>query len=101
MFVPEGGAEVEIRVSTMKTSAVNVVVVPVDVFGHGPRQATGKPLIDSGKYRYGFLATERTKLAGGSYVILVSSFEEGQVGKFFLVVQSSVPVKVQEISCRT
>jgi hypothetical protein len=98
VHVPPGGATLQFRVSTGKTAAVNLVLCPVPRFGQGVRHANGEPVVDSGKYRHGFLATPRQKVDAGAYVALVSNFNAGETGRFTLVLSSSAKLKIQEIS---
>lgn len=95
--VPKDGAMMQLQVSTSRLSAVNVVLVPVSTYGQRADQATGPPVVDSGKYRHGFVMSERLKILGGAYAMLVTNFDKGKVDSFRLVVTSSVRVKVQEI----
>lgn len=95
--VPDGGAVVQLRVSTKKTAAVNVVLVPVDSFRQRADKAKGKPLIDTDKYKHGFVVSEKVKVKSGNYVLVVSNFQEGQTAPFVLRVCSSHMVKVEAI----
>lgn len=95
--VPDGGALMEIRVSTVKTSAVNVILVSVGSFGSDVRSAREKETIDSGKYRHGFLATERQHVPAGNYALLVTNFHAGVEAAFKLVIRSSAKLKVEEM----
>jgi len=98
LWIPKGGATIELRVSCPRTSAVNVIVGPVAKYGDDMRRSTGKPVIDSGKYRYGFLVTDRVKLPAGPYSVLVTNFNAGVTGVFNLAISSSVRIKLEEIA---
>jgi len=94
--VPGRGATLQVRVTTPKTSAVNAVLVPVGKYGDGVRSSTGKPVLDTGKYRHGFLASDTERVEGGPYVLLVSNFHAGQHATFNLVVSSSAKIRIEE-----
>mmetsp|Transcript_3130 Transcript_3130/g.8824 ORF Transcript_3130/g.8824 Transcript_3130/m.8824 type:complete len:301 (-) Transcript_3130:138-1040(-) len=87
---------VEFRVSTSKTIAINIVVSPVAQYGQRMEQATETAIIDSGKYRHGFLVTERKILDTGSYVVMVSPYTAG-VGPFQVRYSTSKPVDFQPL----
>lgn len=88
----------QIRVSTSKTSAVHVLLVPVPKHGDSVRKATGEAVIDTGKYRHGFVVTDRTRVpAPGSYALLITNFHAGELSSFRLVVASSTKIRVDEI----
>lgn len=87
--VPEGGAEVQIRCSAVKTFAVNVLLVPVQTFGQRIGWAFAQPLVDSGNYRHGFVVTKRKLIPAGFYTLAVSTFNVGQQGSFKLQIGSS------------
>jgi len=88
---------VELKVSTAKTIAMNIVALPVAMYGHRMEQATGSAVIDSGKYRHGFLVTERKALCAGAYVLMASSFTAGQIGSFQLKCCSSQQIEFQPL----
>jgi hypothetical protein len=91
-------ATVQIKITTTSTVAANAIVVPVQNLGDGITKATGEPVIDSGKYRHGFVATERKVLKAGSYALIVSNFHVGQTGLFTIQVSSSSSkLKLQKI----
>jgi hypothetical protein len=96
--IPHGGATIQVRVSTLRSIAVNVLILPVASYGEGVHEATGKPVIDTGKYRHGFSASDRHQLLAGAFVVLVTSFTAGQTGPLDLKISSSSKVKVKEIN---
>jgi hypothetical protein len=52
-------------------------------------QSNGKPILDSGNYRHGFTVTD-TKLVGqGKFVLILSAFEERQLGSFEVIISSA------------
>ena len=64
------------------------------------RQATmkyGKIALDSGNYRHGFAVTNRAKVAAGTYTVVVSTFNPGQVGPFSVRISSSTALQVREV----
>lgn len=95
--IPDGGSIVQLRVSTKRTMAVNVVLVQVDSFRQRVDHAKGSPVIDTDKYKHGFLVSTRTKVEAGSYVAVVSTFHPGQTAPFLLRVCSSRKVMVEAI----
>jgi hypothetical protein len=95
--VPDGGAVIQLRVSTKKTAAVNVVLVPVDSFRQRADRAKGQPIIDTDIYRHGFVVSDKTKVKSGPYVVVVSNFRDGETAPFVLRVSSSQQVKVEAL----
>jgi calpain-7 len=95
--VPDGGAVVQLRVSTKTTAAVNVVLVPVDSFRQRADRAKGQPIIDSDIYKHGFVVSEKVKVKSGPYVVVVSNFHAGQTAPFVLRVCSSQKVNVEAL----
>ena len=55
------------------------------------------PVVDSGDYRHGFVVTDRVLLSPGSYTIIVSTFEVGEVGSFILHVTSNNQVEIDAV----
>ena len=94
--VPCEGAYVQVRCSTAKLT-VNIMAVAVDSFGSRVKQISRQPTLDSGDYRHGFAVTERKRIPGGFYTLIVSTFYPGQVGSFRLVISSTVKLKVERI----
>ena len=89
---------VELRISTAKAVAANALLVPVKKFRDRIERNTGKPVIDTGKYRFGFVASQRQKVAPGAYVLVVSNFHPGQEAVFEVKVLTSVSkVKVEKL----
>ena len=91
---------VQFKVSAVaKSVALNILVSPVASYGHRMDQAIAPAVIDTGKYRHGFVMTDRFKLkSGGLYVVTISSFTPGQVANFQLQLSSS---RVGHASVRT
>lgn len=58
---------------------------------------SGKPILDSGNYRYGFAVTKSETVSAGRYLLIVSTYEPGQTGVFRIDVCSSVQVKVESV----
>jgi len=88
---------VQILLSTTTTVAANVILVPVKKLGAKIDSATGDPVIDTGKYRHGFVASEKKTLKGGEYTCIVSNFHVDQTGLFTVKVASSKPVPIEKI----
>jgi hypothetical protein len=57
----------------------------------------GKPRLDSGNYRFGFAVTKRERIPAGTFAVIVSTFDEGQVGVFNIKVCSSVKLKIGQV----
>jgi len=95
--VPSNESFVQLKISSPRSVAVNVLLIPVASFGEGVDQATGQPVIDSGKYRHGFVATGREKVGAGNYVLVVSSYHAGQEAAFHLEVCTSVRIQIYQI----
>lgn len=58
----------------------------------------GKPILDSGNYRHGFTVTDTKLVTAATYVLIVSTYEEGQEGSFEITVASAKEtVKLQPI----
>jgi len=94
----EKGTTLQLKLSTSTTLAANVIMVPVRSYGDTIEKATNEPLIDSGKYRHGFVATEKKAVKPGGYACIVSNFHKGQTGLFNLKVSSASPkVKIEKI----
>eukprot|EP00804_Cyclotella_cryptica_P011617 CCRYP_017509-RA/>CCRYP_017509-RA protein AED:0.04 eAED:0.04 QI:113/0.83/0.71/1/0.66/0.57/7/1872/973 len=105
-LVVEQETFIQLKCMTQKSLAVNVVVVQTG-FASSRRasglQMIGKrvhhlyeaPIVDSGDYRYGFVVTERVLLPPGSYTIVVSTFEVGELGSFILHVMSDNQVDIE------
>lgn len=56
-----------------------------------------KQVLDSGNYRHGFTVTERAKVPAGTYAMIVSTFNEGQLGVFNIKIAMSAAIEVREI----
>ena len=97
LTVAEDKTIMEVNVSTAKNIALNLIVLPVARAGHRLEQASGPAVVDSGKYRHGFVVTERTVLRAGSYVLMVSCFTPQQEGKFDLECRSSQPTELRSL----
>eukprot|EP00934_Nitzschia_sp_Nitz4_P003821 Nitzschia sp. Nitz4//scaffold33_size148984//108967//111638//NITZ4_002941-RA/size148984-augustus-gene-0.258-mRNA-1//1//CDS//3329548466//3811//frame0 len=95
---------IQLRCSTVKSLAVNIILICV------PDKASaeslpvntkryGTPVLDSGNYRHGFTVTERTKVARGTYSMIVSTFHEGNLGNYSISLASASKgtVKVERV----
>lgn len=88
----------QLTVSTSTTAAVNTLLVPVKTYGDGIDRAIGESVLDSGNYRHGFIATDKRKVKGGVYVLIVSNYHKGECAQFQLNVFSSCKLKISVIS---
>lgn len=83
---------------------VNVMLIEVPsaiTKSEDPRRFTilkGKPYLDSGNYRHGFVVTKRKTVKAGTYVLVVSTFHRGQLGVFQLKVTSSKKVALRTLT---
>ena len=57
-----------------------------------------KPVLDSGNYRHGFTIAEMKSMNPGIYVIIASTYDSGQLGKFIVTIDTSVDVTANEIA---
>jgi len=89
---------VQIKLSTNTTVAANCILVPVSQLGATIEKATGAPVVDSGKYRHGFVVTEKKVVKSGAYALIVSNFHVNQTGLFTVVISSSKPVTMERIA---
>lgn len=96
--VPEAGAHLQLRCSTDKTFATNIMLVPVNRLGERVKQLTTEPQIDSGPYKHGFVVVDATRVPAGNYTLIVSTFIPQQLGTFHLqVLSSSKAVTVEQL----
>jgi len=94
--VPEGGAHLQIRCSTEKTIAANIMLVAMSYYGERVHQLLTEPQVDSGPYKYGFVVVDATKVPSGNYTMVVSTFTSQQVGDFHIkMMSSSSTVKIE------
>lgn len=95
--VPEEGCYVQIRCSATKTFAINVMLVGVQTKGTRVQWITTEPIVDTGNYRHGFVATATKKVPKGFYTMIASTFNVDQIGAFRLKVSSSVKLSINMI----
>ena len=80
---------IQITVSTTATTAVHALLVPVRSYGDRYTQSIGPPIIDTNKYRHGFVVSDRTVVPAGAYALVISNFHVGQTGFYNLEVFSN------------
>ncbi|GKZ00309.1 hypothetical protein MPSEU_000983800 [Mayamaea pseudoterrestris] len=98
LATPTGGSMIQITVTTIRTSAICFILVPVAAYGQAVTASNVvKPIIDTGKYRHGFVASERQLLPHGTYTLLVTNYDRGKIASFELKISSSAKIKVMEI----
>lgn len=95
--IPNGGSYIRLMCRTMKTFAINLMLIHVDCEGERVDQIWKEPVIDTGDYRHGFVASDAVWLSGGHYTAIVSTFRPGQVGAFVLSLNSSATLQVNSI----
>lgn len=96
--VPHPGSTLQIRLSTSSSEAVHALLVPVHGFGDMVKEATADPVVDSGKYRHGFVATPRSAAPPGPYVLVISRYcrtKESCAVKIDMT--SSLPLKIRQL----
>ena len=94
LSVKGNSAEMQLRCTTAKTIAVNVMMIPVSAgtpLSSYRKAASRKPVLDSGNYRHAFVATEAAFVPSGNYMVVVSTWG-GQEGDFSLCVASSCDI---------
>ena len=52
-------------------------------------QTSGKPVLDSGNYRHGFVVTPRKLIRAGTYTLVASTYYHGKQGSFAIKIASS------------
>lgn len=52
-------------------------------------ETNSKPILDSGNYRHGFTITETKSISAGTHVLIVSTYDPGQLGSFEITIDSS------------
>lgn len=78
--------------------AVNLVLLCVREFGHGPENAYGNAIVDTGKYRHGFLVSCRQSVAAGNYLLVASPFQSPLESiDFFLDVYASSSIEIRAL----
>eukprot|EP00980_Cylindrotheca_fusiformis_P004081 scaffold880_cov132-Cylindrotheca_fusiformis.AAC.77 len=94
-------ATLQLRCSTVKSSAVNIMLVNLQKADSSNIRSIakkyGKIALDSGNYRHGFTVTERKKIPPGAYAIIVSTFTPGQFGVYSIKLASSAPVEARAV----
>jgi calpain-7 len=62
-------------------------------------KSSGKTILDSGNYRHGFTVTEMKSIGAGTHVLLISTYETGQLGPFAITIASSADIlEVKSVS---
>mmetsp|Transcript_457 Transcript_457/g.1167 ORF Transcript_457/g.1167 Transcript_457/m.1167 type:complete len:935 (-) Transcript_457:685-3489(-) len=57
-----------------------------------------KPVLDSGNYRHGFTVTEMKSINPGTYVLIASTYDKDQIGKFIVKMDTSIDVASNQIA---
>eukprot|EP00536_Pseudo-nitzschia_multiseries_P001686 jgi/Psemu1/317670/estExt_fgenesh1_pm.C_210051 len=57
-----------------------------------------KPVLDSGNYRHGFTVTEMKSINPGTYVLIASTYNKDQLGKFIVTIDTSKDVAANQIA---
>jgi len=93
-----GKTFVQLTCTAPKTTAVNVMLIPVDRAGKRVRRVEQEPVIDTGDFRHGFVASGLVYVPEGQYTLVVSSYYPGQVGTFTLKMLSTTKLKAVPIA---
>lgn len=97
--VPQSsGVTAEFCLSVTKTVALNILLYKTQQYGDDLRGVQGKPVVDSGNYRHGFVVTGRQKIPAGSYVAVISSFDKNVSAPFSLDLYSTRPLEAKLIA---
>jgi len=107
--VPAGGIRIQVKCMAHKELPINIILARC-IHGSGSQQCGQNdqkskrinhlyedPIIDTGAYRHGFAVSDVIFVPAGLYVLVASTFEAGQVGRFLLHVLSSKEVHISEI----
>eukprot|EP00957_Ditylum_brightwellii_P172218 13110645-Ditylum_brightwellii.AAC.1 len=74
------------------------MLVKVDEKNKRIHRLSAPPVIDTGDYRHGFIATNPVFVPGGIYTLVASTFHPGQAGGFNMTVASSVKLNLSPIA---
>lgn len=96
--VPEGGVSIQLRCTTQKSCAANIMIVATHRPGQRILRLNQEPIVDSGNYRHAFVVTEPSRLPMGHYTIIASIFDEGKTGTFFLDILSSARIQLRPVA---
>ena len=86
---PKQSVTIQISVSSTATTAVNALLIPVKKYGE-KLQKDSDAIIDTGKYRHGFVVSNRTSIPSGAYTLVVSNYHVGQTGFYTLKMSLNV-----------
>ena len=90
---------IQLQCSTVKDLPINLRLEEKQSSSRVEFDPSQKPIINTGKYRNGFVASEIFKLKKGKYILVPSTFRPDQEGPFLLHINTSVPLTVSEIPC--
>jgi calpain-7 len=93
--VHDKSAVMQLRCSTVKTIAVNVMMIPVSAgtpLSSYRKAARRKPVLDSGNYRHAFAVSDSNLVPAGSYMVVASTWS-GQEGEFSVCIASNCETK--------
>ncbi len=88
--VPAGGSRIQVDCTVAEDLAVNIILAQ---HGNGYKH----PVMDTGKYRHGYVVVEPAFVPAGLYTLVVSTFKVGQVGEFSLRLYSSEEIELDEL----
>ena len=106
--VPAGGSKIQVDCTVAKDLAVNVILARHGnglSVGEYPEQRSRRihrlyedPIIDTGKYRPGYVVAEPVVVPAGLYTLVVSTNEVGKVGQFSLRLFTSKEIELDELA---
>ena len=106
--VPTRGVRIQVKCMAPKKIPVNIILARSNS-NNGQQSDTNdqmsqrihrfyeNPIIDTGKYRHGFVVSEIVPVPAGVYTLCASTYEVGQVGTFLLHIFSSNEVQISKI----
>lgn len=95
----ESDTSLQIQCSTSKDIPVNLRLEEKEFVSRISYEPASNPMIDTGAYRNGFVATDIVKVKKGSYTLIPSAFYSGEKGQgpLSIEVRTSIPVAIREI----
>jgi calpain-7 len=93
VMLPKGGAQIQLKCYAPKTIFINVKLIR-SISDSNARESlvinSRTAVVDTGDYRDGFVASAVKLVSEGSYVLVASTFDPGEIGPFMLNIHSSI-----------
>ena len=93
----ENDCMMQLRCSAAKHLAINLRLEAKTSLRRTEFELTQTPIIDTGSYRNGFVASDTCRVKKGQYLLVPSTFIPGQEGPFLIHINSSSAVEIKEI----